>query len=151
MIVGVDPGLSGCLVAINGNEYVSHLHMPVLAVGKHRAVDGAAIAQWLEEEKLLSARARVELVSAMPKQGVSSTFRFGHSAGTVAGVLQAVGLAIDYVTPGKWKKFHGITGMGKDAARSRAILMFPHIKDLRLKGKGQALGDAILIALSGDS
>ena len=46
----------------------------------------------------------LEKVSAMPKQGVSSTFKFGKNLGVWIGRLEALGIAYDWVTPQKWQK-----------------------------------------------
>jgi hypothetical protein len=53
------------------------------------------------------------------------------------------------VTPQAWKKSQGLIGTDKDAARSRAIQLWPTWKELHKKGKGQALADAALIARRG--
>jgi crossover junction endodeoxyribonuclease RuvC len=53
------------------------------------------------------------------------------------------------VTPQKWKKAAGLIGTDKDAARTRAIQLWPNWRDLDKKGKGQALADAALIARYG--
>lgn len=51
-----------------------------------------------------TALACVEKVGAMPKQGVTSTFTFGKSAGFIEGVLSACGIPYQLVTPHTWKK-----------------------------------------------
>jgi len=94
--------------------------------------------------------AYVELVSAMPKQGVASMFAFGHSAGVITGVLGAFEVPVNMVTPQSWKKRAGLIGQDKDAARSKAIQMWPYWRELDKKIKGQALADAALIAYYGE-
>lgn len=146
MLVGIDPGCSGCIVLLtNAGEYVDHLLMPILQVGKSKRVNAAAVADFLKslDEELVAA---VELVASMPKQGVSSTFTFGHAAGVVEGVLGACGIPVTHVTPQAWKKGVGLIGTDKDASRSRAVLMYPKLRALDKKGAGQALADAIWIA-----
>jgi crossover junction endodeoxyribonuclease RuvC len=76
-------------------------------------------------------------------------FNFGHSCGTVMGVLGALDIPHTMVTPQKWKKAAGLIGTDKDAARSRAIQLWPTWTELGSKGKGQALADAALIAKFG--
>jgi crossover junction endodeoxyribonuclease RuvC len=85
----------------------------------------------------------------MPAQGVASSFSFGHAAGVVMGVLGAFNVPVTLVTPQAWKKRAGLIGTDKDAARSQAIRLWPQWKELSLKGKGQALADAALIAKHG--
>lgn len=156
MILGVDVGASGCLVAMWDNgDYIDHLHMPVIKVGTKTRVNGAAVAQWLKQVSVDCSihHAYIEQVNAMPsgasKMGTASAFSFGHSAGLVEGVIAGAGIPITLVTPQAWKKHHKLIGSEKDAARSRAVQLYPTIKDLSLKGKGQALGDAILIGRYG--
>ena len=65
------------------------------------------------------------------------------------GVLGAMGIPHTLVTPQAWKKDAGLIGKDKDAARARAIQLWPSWRDLDAKGKGQAYADAALIAMYG--
>jgi len=58
-------------------------------------------------------------------------------------------VSIVLVTPQKWKKAPGLIGSDKDAARGKAIQMWPKWQCLDKKGQGQALADAALIARFG--
>jgi crossover junction endodeoxyribonuclease RuvC len=124
--------------------------MPTMVVGKANRVNAAALAEELRHIITGPAQARLESVSAMPGQGVSSMFSFGHAVGTVWGVLGALGIPVTLVTPQSWKKRAGLIGRDKDAARSLAIQRWPGWRDLDSKGKGQALADAALIAVYGE-
>ena len=146
--IGIDPGCSGALVVLKDGAYVAHMLMPTLKVGTKTRVNGAAIKAFLEEYTHGS-HVYLEQVGAMPGQGVSSMFTFGHAAGVVEGIVQGLGLPYTLVTPQKWKKVAGLIGSDKDAARSRAIQLFPDVRDLDFKGKGQAIADAMLIAMVG--
>lgn len=151
MIIGIDPGCSGAIVVMTeGGNYVAHLNMPTIKVGTKSRVNGAAVAAFLRETiGELNAHAYLEQVGAMPGQGVSSMFTFGHAAGVVEGLLQGLGIPYSLITPQAWKRRAGLIGSDKDAARSRAIQLFPDLRILDLKGKGQAVADAILIARFG--
>ena len=85
----------------------------------------------------------------MPGQGVSSMFAFGRAAGAVDGVLGALGVPVTYLTPQAWKRAAGLIGKDKDAARGRAVQIWPAWRALDKKGEGQALADAALIAWAG--
>jgi crossover junction endodeoxyribonuclease RuvC len=147
-VVGVDPGSSGALVVLDAaGAYVAHLMMPVVKVGTKNRVNGAAVASFFTANK--PRHVFIELVHAMPKQGVSSTYSFAHAAGLVEGVVTGAGIPFTLITPQAWKKAAGLIGSDKDAARSRAIQLFPHLRVLDLKGKGQAVADALLIARFG--
>jgi len=145
LYVGIDPGCSGAVVLINSEgEYVDHLNMPTLRIGKNQRVNGALVGAWLSQYTV--SHASLEQVGAMPGQGVSSMFTFGHAAGVVEGILQGLNISYTLVTPQAWKKSAGLIGSDKDAARSRAIQLYPSLRALDLKAKGQAIADALLIA-----
>ena len=148
MIVSIDPGATGALVALTEEgECFAHLLMPTAKQGKSTRVNGAAVAAFLAEHR--PRHVFLESVHAMPKQGVSSVFTFGHAAGLVEGVVTGAGVPLTLLTPQAWKKHAGLIGSDKDAARSRAIQLFPGLRILDLKGKGQAVADALLIGRCG--
>lgn len=154
MIIGIDPGASGAIVVLGeGGEYVAHLPMPTLKVGSKTRVNGAAVAAFLGElrgdRQWERCHCYLEAIGAMPGQGSASMFSFGHSAGLVEGVVTGLGIPLTLVTPQAWKKSAGLIGAEKDAARSRAIQLFPGLRILDQKGKGQAVADALLIARHG--
>jgi crossover junction endodeoxyribonuclease RuvC len=111
-------------------------------------VNGAQIAGFLAPFR--GSPVFLELVHIMPKQGASSAFTFGHSAGVIQGLVQGLGFPLTMVTPQKWKKAAGLIGTEKDRARSTAILLWPHWRELDSKVKGGALADAALIGRYGD-
>ena len=151
--IGIDPGCSGALVALTADGTVlDSMPMPTFKNGKSSRVNGAALGAFLRKltkYDIGGTHAYLEAVHAMPKQGVSSVFTFGHAAGVVEGMLQGIGIAYTLVPPQTWKKRAGLIGTDKDAARSRAIQLWPMWRDLDAKGKGQALADAALIARFG--
>lgn len=147
-ILGIDPGCSGALVMITARgTYIDHLAMPTIKVGTKSRVNGAAISAWLK--KFHISHAYLEQVGAMPGQGTASMFTFGHAAGVAEGILQGLNIPYTLVTPQTWKKSAGLIGSDKDAARSRAIQLYPELRALDAKAKGQALADALLIARHG--
>lgn len=151
--IGIDPGCSGAVVVLTPSGAVlDAMLMPTFKAGKSSRVNGAALASFLRKHTkydMAGTHAFLESVHAMPKQGVSSVFTFGHAAGVVEGLLQGIGIAYTLVPPQGWKKRAGLIGTDKDAARSRAIQLWPAWRDLDAKRKGQALADAALIAKFG--
>lgn len=145
--IGVDPGGSGAIVVLRDGEPISWLNMPLIKVGTNTRVNGAQLAAFLAPYK--GAPVFLELVHIMPKQGASSAFTFGHSAGVVQGLVQGLGHPLTMVTPQKWKKAAGLIGTEKDRARSTAILLWPQWRELDAKIKGGALADAALIGRYG--
>lgn len=129
--------------------YVAHLEMPTVKDGKSSRVNAAAIAAFLRTGNRLYTHAFIEKVGAMPGQGVTSMFTFGDACGVVRGVVAGAGIPYTMITPQAWKKSAGLIGSDKDAARSRAIQLYPELRVLDEKGKGQAIADALLIARHG--
>ena len=154
MLIGIDPGIGGALVLLDGNcQPLEWSEMPTMKVGKNSRVNAAALAALLSQWHLGIARATshayVELTGAMPGQGVTSMFAFGHANGVIAGCLAGAGIPHTLVSPQTWKKRADLLGKDKDAARTRAIQLWPQWRSLDPKGKGQALADAALIARYG--
>jgi len=146
-VLGIDPGLSGAYVLLENNTPIEWERMPTYLVGKNNRVNTAALASLLRFLNI--DKAMVEQVGARPGQGVSSMFTFGHAVGSVMGVLGALEIPVTNVTPQSWKKAAGINGKDKDEARSKALQLWPHWRELDKKGAGQAFADAALIARFG--
>ena len=146
--LGIDPGLSGALVALLDDQPIEWTHMPIYQVGKNNRVNCAAVTGWIRTLFLVEQpiHAYMELVGAMPGQGVTSMFSFGHASGSIMGILAALEIPNTLVSPQVWKRQAGLLGQDKDAARSKAIHIWPTWRDLDKKGQGQALADAALIA-----
>lgn len=151
MILGIDPGVSGAIVAIQSGQPIEWMRMPAMKDGKSSRVNGHALARFIADLPEPVARAYVEAVHSMPSQGVASSFNFGHSAGVIAGVLAALEIPVVMVTPQSWKKRAGLIGKGKDDARVMAIRMFPKWRELDKIGAGQAYADAAFIAIYGEA
>jgi len=145
--LGIDPGASGAIVLLEDGHPIEWTAMPTIKIGTATRVNAAALTDFIAS--CCCDHVFVEQVHAMPGQGVTSMFNFGHSCGTVMGVLGAMCIPHTMVTPQAWKKTAGLIGTDKDAARARAIQLWPKWRELDKKGKGQALADAALIAKHG--
>lgn len=150
-ILGVDPGATGTIVVLTlDGEYVDHTLMPTKMIGKANRVCGHGITEFLERYIDGISYAWVEQVGAMPGQGVTSMFSFGYQAGGVQCALEALGIKCHRITPNKWKKYYNLSGKGKDSSRLMLLEELGGVvKDIKLKGKGQSLADAILLARAG--
>ena len=152
IILGFDPGQTGAVAAFDGERIEAVIDMPTMTRlhGKGNQVDPYTLATALID--LCAGReatAVLEAVSAMPGQGVTSTFHFGESVGVVLGVLGALQMPIRMVTPAKWKKAAGLLGRDKDAARTMAIQHHPEIADQLTRKKDIGRADAVCIARFG--
>ena len=146
-ILGIDPGQSGAFVVLFNDEPIEWGLMPTIKIGSATRINSSSLASLFISLQI--DEAVIELVHSMPKQGVSSSFSFGHALGSVMGILGALEIPHTMVTPQKWKKAAGLIGTDKEAARARAIQLWPQWRALDTKGKGQALADAALIARFG--
>jgi crossover junction endodeoxyribonuclease RuvC len=150
MILGIDVGVTGAWSALASDGSAIRISdLPTMLNGKKNAkvktqVNAGALARELRELVPHGLSAYVEVVSAMPKQGVASMFSLGHSFGTVCAVLATLGIPFWLVTPQEWKKEFGLIKAEKDASRTVAIRMFPSI-DLSLK-KYHNRSESLLIA-----
>ncbi len=144
-IMGIDPGASGA-VAFWFPE-----HPDKISVYDVPLVDGeincAALATIINNYQ--PELAVIEQVSAMPKQGVSSTFKFGVAYGMARGVAGALFIPQRYVTPGKWKRFYGLPA-DKEKARELAINTWPASEHFRRK-KDHGRAEAALLAKYGST
>lgn len=147
LYLGVDPGLTGALAAIDAHGHVHLLEdLPTLARGNGRVkreLDPVGLAHLLRPIAGDIQLAVVEQVSSMPGQGVASVFSLGHSLGSITGVISALGIPLQLVTPASWKKACGIS-RDKDVARGQAVRVFPHV-DLHRK-KDHNTAEALLLA-----
>lgn len=122
-VVGVDPGLSGGLAVLSERgEFIAVHDLPVITDHALAWIDGDQLRTLLLEAG--PARVIIERVSAMPRQGVSSSFKFGCSFGSILGVVQALQMPLELVAPSKWKRELGLIA-DKNASLHRARLLFP--------------------------
>jgi crossover junction endodeoxyribonuclease RuvC len=147
-VIGIDVGATGAIVLLEDGQPIEWMAMPTTKIGSATRVNAAALTDFIAS--CCCTHVYVEQVHAMPGNGSASMFNFGHSCGTVMGVLGAMGLPHTMITPQAWKKTAGLIGTDKDAARARAIQLWPKWRELDKKGKGQALADAALIAKHGE-
>ena len=141
-VIGVDPGQSGG-VAFVTDSVAESIPMPLAG----REVDGRALADWFRFRQ--PTLVVVEKVGAMPKQGVSSTFKFGRNFGVILGVIEACGYSYRLVTPQAWKRAV-LAGTSRDklAAIGYVHQMYPGI-DLtpgRKRTPHDGMADAVCLA-----
>jgi crossover junction endodeoxyribonuclease RuvC len=130
--IGIDPGMSGGIAALWDNGSPDAYKMPET----ERDVWELVI-----ELSVPGCFAFIERVSAMPKQGVSSTFKFGRNYGMLRGMLVAASIPFAEVTPGVWQRALGCLSKGdKNVTKARAQQLFPNVKCTH------AISDALLLA-----
>jgi crossover junction endodeoxyribonuclease RuvC len=148
MIVGIDPGNSGALVALYNDDPIDQIKMPLVQQGKSWRVNSKAVAKFLRE--VSPWKVYIENVHSMPKQGVASTFTFGHAAGAVWGICGALNIDVVLVDPAMWKRKAGLLKSTKDDSRLKAQEIWPLWESLNKKALGQAYAEAAMIAYFGN-
>jgi hypothetical protein len=83
----------------------------------------------------------------MPKQGVASSFCFGEGKGMWEGIIAAYAMAVELVSPQRWKKeMMADQGKDKSAARFKAMALFPSLADQLKLVKHDGRAEALLMA-----
>lgn len=141
IVLGIDPGsVSGAYAFMDTDDQMIPIvgDLPVA----NRMVDAAQFSRLVQFFQPKAAI--VEQVSAMPKQGATSGFRFGQGVGIIHGVIQASGVAMHLVPASAWKKQYRLTS-DKELSRSMAIRLFPLVEGMHLK-KHHGRAEALLLA-----
>jgi hypothetical protein len=119
---GIDPGVSGSVSAIWDDG------VPFMSCGRFDWTEHD-IVDWFRQFDLEKSKAVIERVHAMPKQGVSSTFRFGTSYGFLRGVLVSLRIPFKDQTPGKWQTEMKCRSKGdKNVTKAAAQRLWPEYK-----------------------
>ena len=131
-VLGIDPGASGAIARIFDDGYITTCRM---------SETESDIVGFLEGSPMDEYYAFIERVHSMPKQGVASSFKFGASYGFLRGILIALRIPFEEVSPQKWQKEMGCLTRGdKNVSKARAQQLFPKEKIVH------ATADALLIA-----
>ncbi len=140
--LGIDPGLTGGIAFIcpNGNIYVydiplagGEVHVDILCglLTNHGKIEMATI----------------ERAQAMPKQGVSSTFKYGAAYGSLCAAVTMCRIPYQLISPRVWKHYYGLNS-DKEKSRALAIRLWPGC-GLFSRRKDHGRAEAALIARYG--
>ena len=145
-IISCDPGASGALSWFEDGVLINSFNMPKINKrlkngnkdNRKPEIDTVALAEIftrVEPEVVI-----IEKVHSMPRQGVSSTFKFGYSFGLLVGMANMITENVVMVSPQEWKKTFDLIGTEKSEATQLA-----KIYNKSIKNSGQA--DSYLIGL----
>lgn len=162
--LGIDPGMTGGLAVLDapvrwvnskGEFYVDDnngpplvFDTPTLATKGKQAYDLEAMAKLVQPYQGAEAKAIVENVHSMPKQGVSSSFLFGKGFGIWLGIISAYNIPLILVSPQSWKKTLGVTS-DKNTSLEKARELFPTLAEQLKRKKDDGRAEALLIACYG--
>lgn len=148
VLLGIDPGLNGGIAVVNGNCVLAVIDIPTHGVKSKRRVDVFQFLRFIK--KWQPQAAFIERAGSRPGQGSSSGFSYGRAVGALEAVVSCAGVPLTVVEPAKWKRKLGLPGgdKAKEAARQRAIQLFPTCNDFERK-KDHGRAEAALIAYYG--
>jgi Holliday junction resolvasome RuvABC endonuclease subunit len=131
--LGIDPGQSGSIACIFESGNVTWIK---LSETNHD------VSEWVRDiVQRHRVAATIENVHSMPKQGVSSSFKFGMSFGFLQGLLVAHQVPFQFATPQKWQSaMQCRTGGDKNISKAAAQRLWPKTKITHTNA------DAMLIA-----
>jgi len=141
VVLGIDPGsVSAAWGLLSPEQGYSCGDVPVA----NGMIDASGFADIIVKSK--ASLAVIEKVNAFPKQGVSSSFRFGMGTGIIHGVIAALGFQRIEVAPSVWKRHYHL-GASKEAARALALKRFPAVAQYLRHKHDVGRAEALLIAL----
>jgi hypothetical protein len=145
--IGIDPGLSGAIAILGVDNYCLEVRdVPLTEAGGY---DFCRMYELLDEVVAKHVYGNVHLIleqqQAMPKQGVSSTFKTGFGYGAWHALCTIVMPDFEVVSPRKWKKALGLTS-DKEASRALAVKLYPSLQDRLTRKKDHNRAEAILLA-----
>ena len=139
--LGIDPGAAGAVAVIDSNLIVFALYdFP------GDEIQAARVIRTIKQD-YPGITAAIERVSAMPKQGVVSMFKFGTNYGVWKGILAALGISFKEVPPKTWQKGVISKAQDKKPAMAAAGRLFPTAVLTGPRGGAKdGRADALLIA-----
>ena len=142
--IGIDPGKTGAVAILNAyhdTQLIDAYKCPMLG----KAYDEKRMATLLRPLTDEPRFAILEKVHSMPKQGAVSGFNFGMGFGIWRGILSALEIPYELITPQKWKKEFSLIGKEKRASTDVAQRLYPKFHfPTTLAGTG--ISDAVLMA-----
>jgi crossover junction endodeoxyribonuclease RuvC len=151
-LLGIDPGIHGGLAIVEiidgaAPKLIDAIDVPTVGTGAKERVNVLLIQEWLL--RYGPTFAFIERGQAMPRQGASSGYKYGRSVGSIEAAITLCGIALEIIEPSMWKRFFRLPGKNKEAARQKAIALFPTAHQVFARRKNHQRAEAALIALYG--
>lgn len=157
LIMGIDPGLTGAISVVDADSknIIDMIDIPTFdrasdsrSSGYIRLVDIHALSSLIDVYAPHTSLAIIEEPGAMPKQGLSSTFRFGHTCGQIHGVLAGHYIPTFPVKPAVWKLALGLNS-NKERVVGEASMWFPGFEYLWELKKHHDRAESAMLAVYG--
>lgn len=139
IVMGIDPGQSGGISIFTVSSKTGFVDNVTACKMPETERDVHEVLSFWKPDYVV-----IEDVHSMPKQGVSSSFKFGRSYGFLRGIVVGLGVPFQQVSPQTWQKTLGCrSGGDKNITKAAAQQKFPKLKITH------ATADALLIGLYG--
>ena len=153
-ILGVDPGTVGGLAIVNkpaddAATIIDAIYVPNAGSERKQRVDVMTIRDFIMLHK--PSLAVIERAGVMSGQGISSGFKYGRAVGAIEATVMLCSIPLVFAEPSVWKRYFKLPGKDKEAARQKALFLFPDTHALLAKKKSHGLAEAMLIGLYGAS
>ncbi len=145
LYIGIDPGSSGALCALNAAGQPVHLiKLPTVKTRRGRTkLESVKLRAFLQKASVQ--HVCVEDIWAQPSQGVKAAFTYGYNYGQLCDSLEASELPVEFITPATWQKAYKVP-KGKQSSIHIALQFYPSLQqDLKYKNSHNK-ADAVLIA-----
>ena len=150
-VIGIDVGLEGGIASIRlerGSLVNFRLDdLPTVGKGASRRINVAALRDWIMADQ--HDHAFVEGGQSMPRQGVSSAFRYGRAVGMLEAIVVCCNIPITIVAPISWKRYYNLKGSDKELSRQMAIRRFPCAASALVLRRHHGRAESLLIAAYG--
>jgi len=147
-VLGIDPGVAGaaCIAALDCDPVkFEFLDLPTVGEGPSKIINAGELQRWIRFHS--PTEAALENVWSMPKEGVSSAFRFGRAVGALQATLGCAEIPYVLIAPAVWKRFYNLIGKNKEASRLLAIQRYPVAASHLQRKKDHQRSEALLLAM----
>lgn len=120
--------------------------MPVAGAGAKARVDIIAAAEWIA--KHAPSMTYIERAQAYPGQGSSSGFSYGRATGSIEAVVALCQIPMVLVEASIWKRRLHLPGKDKEAARQKALQLFPSQHALLAMKRDHGRAEAALLVVA---
>jgi len=149
-IAGIDPGLTGAIVALDFEAYEMHIWDTPVSIVK---MSGGQKRKRPEPQGFVDIftalpidYAMIENVHSTPNDGHVGAFTFGKVTGIAIGVIHGLDIPLAQVQPAKWKYAMQVPAV-KEASKARASQLFPHCTAGWGRASDHGRAEAAVIAL----
>lgn len=155
VVIAIDPGISGAILATNGDDFLEVHSMPVVSDGKNKQVSFDGVHLILKTLAARHGTPHVFLERAVPMaMGAKGAFSYGRGFEAIVIAVRLTHLPVTHVEPSKWTR-EMMEGISIDLRpKARALIaverLYPRlVGQLPKKPKGGLQDgpiDALLIA-----